>query len=140
MKLGLGLKLSHLKTTASAESNMVLNPNFDDTSVWTQAGNVNITGGVLDMWGTDHLSYAKQTINGLVINDSYKIEWEITEYTSGNVTARLENQNEAQNYYNSVGVHSQTITPSTTSDTYYIQGRSDTGFDGKIDNVKLIKL
>ncbi len=116
--------------TAAATMQVCKNPNFNNGSIWQISGNgISISGGKLII-DSNELSYIYQNI--LEIGRTYKVQFDITDYTSGSVNSEF--WANVQNY-SEVDTH---IFYDVADDIAFRFSILRFGqFTGKIDNVKI---
>ena len=117
-------------STAGAEQ--VVNGNFATDSDWQKEAGWTITGGNLVATSASN-SAAYQVGSGIVSGKTYKVQFEITQHTTGSVSLRA-GTSAIQSYFSTVGVHTATMVAGGA-----LQIRFDTSGTTtlKIDNVSV---
>jgi len=110
----------------------VTNGDFATDSDWTKASNWTISGGAAIADGSSQGALS-QNITTSVIGKKYKISFTISNYNSGDI--RMYYGGQFTPFVSSNGVHSATITATTTEAT--LMTSINTPFNGYIDNVSV---
>ena len=110
---------------------LVTNGDFATDSDWTKDAGWTISGGKA-IATSSNVTSIYQELN-FIDNKSYKITFDITEYTSGEVACRF--NNDETNRYNSVGTHTLYFISNNSFDYVYFVGYNF--FTGSIDNVSV---
>jgi hypothetical protein len=110
-------------------SELVTNGTFDTDSNWNKGANWSILNGVATSNGSGLI---QQSTSDLTPGKTYKISFEITEYTSGGVKLYSGSGSDASTYKNTVGTHTDTLVLNGSTTSLY-----SNNFIGSIDNVSV---
>ena len=119
---------SQMKMLTSQQPELVVNGDFATDSNWTKGTGWTISGGSANCDGaTENLDQ-----DALTIGKSYKAQFTVSDLTTGTLSFRLGGTNEVINI-NSNG----TYTAYGVADGVTLRLRSQSGFNGSIDNVSV---
>ena len=110
-------------------SEEVTNGDFATDSNWNKGANWSILNGVATSNGSGLI---QQSTSELTSGKTYKISFEITEYTSGGVKLYSGSGSDASTYKNTVGTHTDTLVLNGSTTSLY-----SNNFIGSIDNVSV---
>ena len=110
-------------------SELVTNGDFATDSDWNKGANWSILNGVATSNGAGLI---QQSTSDLTPGKTYKISFEITEYTSGGVKLYSGSGSDASTYKNTVGTHTDTLVLNGSTTSLY-----SNNFIGSIDNVSV---
>ena len=110
-------------------SELVTNGDFATDSNWNKGANWSILNGVASSNGAGLI---QQSTSELTPGKTYKISFEITEYTSGGVKLYSGSGSDASTYKNTVGTHTDTLVLNGSTTSLY-----SNNFIGSIDNVSV---
>ncbi len=113
-------------------SNLVSNGDFATDSDWNKGSNWSILNGVATSNGAGLI---QQSTSELTPGKTYKISFEITEYTSGGVKLYSGSGSDASTYKNTVGTHTNTLVLNGSTTSLY-----SNNFIGSIDNISVIEI
>ena len=113
-------------------SNLVSNGDFATDSNWNKGSNWSILNGVATSNGAGLI---QQSTSDLTPGKTYKISFEITEYTSGGVKLYSGSGSDASTYKNTVGTHTDTLVLNGSTTSLY-----SNNFIGSVDNVSVIEI
>ena len=110
-------------------SELITNGDFATDSNWNKGANWSILNGVASSNGAGLI---QQSTSDLTPGKTYKISFEITEYTSGGVKLYSGSGSDASTYKNTVGTHTDTLVLNGSTTSLY-----SNNFIGSIDNVSV---
>jgi hypothetical protein len=110
-------------------SEEVTNGDFATDSDWNKGSNWSILNGVATSNGSGLI---QQSTSELTSGKTYKISFEITEYTSGGVKLYSGSGSDASTYKNTVGTHTDTLVLNGSTTSLY-----SNNFIGSITNVSV---
>jgi hypothetical protein len=115
--------------------NIVTNGDFADGTGWTTGANISITGGK-SVWTATTNSILLQN-GGMVAGKVYRIRYQITAYTSGNVRFGLVGGTAVLGAPRStVGTHEEYLV-NTNNTNFYLVANFSNGFVGEVDNIEV---
>lgn len=118
------------------DSNLVSNGTFDDTSYWITTANVEISNGTANFNATGSTEQCQSANIDFKLGKTYRIEYEIKNYVSGTVKARLQtgtNTIGAGRTANGVYVEYLTCKDEANNNFQLFS----TNFVGSVDNIKV---
>ena len=112
---------------------LVTNGDFSDGATdWTLGGNWSVVDGK----ATSNASgLIQQSTNELIIGETYKTSFEITEYTSGSVKLYSGSGSDTSYYQNTVGTHAVYFVANGGTTSLY-----SNSFIGSIDNISIVQV
>lgn len=123
-------------SAATLGSELVTNGDFNSPAGWSLDSGWTITGGELVVSGPVNFSGASTSLS-LTAGDTYVVEFEITEYTSGTIRAEFNGGTEiAGEERSSVGTFSETFTAVSGNNTLRLECRASS-FNGRIGRVSV---
>ncbi len=114
-------------------SELILNPNFDDTSFWGLEAGVTIANNRAN-FNTAQTNYGIYKASLLTNSKTYKVQFEITDYTSGGVHFNIGGV--AIGSYTALGIHTLDVSSGSGTNVFAIQSDSG-GAVLSIDNVSV---
>lgn len=114
-------------------SDVVVNGDFATDSDWTKQADWTISGGKANCstTGTDHIYQDA----GLVVGKTYRITYDVTDYTSGQIRVEAAVSSNQGIYRTGVGTYSEDFTITSATLNRPLFRNSASGFVGSIDNV-----
>lgn len=116
-----------------AENDVVINGTFSQDSNWNKDATVTISGGKANFNACNTLLGIGQQC--IVAGRWYVVEYEVTDYTSGDVMFVLEGGVASGEIVSAVGVYKKLVQATLTGNIYI--GKATTAFTGSIDNVSV---
>ena len=121
----------------TAEDNLVTNGNFDTDSDWTKETGWTISGGTANYSGGSSNRNIRQAI-GITDGKTYKIQYEVTAITSGEVACRFGGMSGVNEITaTTTGTYVGYITANSSANGELLIEDNDNNFIGSIDNVSV---
>jgi len=115
--------------------NTVTNGTFDTDTDWTKGTNVTISGGTANYASGSTFPGLQQTQTGVLIGGEYRINIDVTTYTSGDVLL-IRGGSGTQEYFGITGTGTYSLTGKWDGTNNILYLRGDAGsFIGSIDNI-----
>lgn len=134
LSLGIGLSLTSQPRNAFGP-NIVINGGFDTDTDWNKGTGWSISGGDAVATSVPAFVSISQTSVPFVAGISYEVTFEITEYTSGQVSPSFSGGTQVTGALrSSVGIFTETLTANAGNNQLNLQARS-IGFTGKINYI-----
>lgn len=132
-----GAWLADTDDTDLVGTELVTNGDFATDTDWTKGTGWTIAAGVGSSDGTQTANSLLQmdTALTLVIGETYTASYEVTAYSSGNLTFKLTGDDHVGTPSVAVGLYSETFVPTSTNRSMFLAANST--FVGSVDNVTI---